>query len=235
MTLLEPCLIPCQRGAVSEDKSPSNSIEDLADSEGGDLESAMKEAIDAVEAREAPVEAAKPSISDAIIESMIVAKKELEEGLEQTKKECEHLRAKWLRSVADIENYKKRAAREREDTVKYGNERLLKDFLPIIDDLELGLEAAERVDDKEKAADQLTDGVRMVVKKFIGQLGKHGVSTFDSKGETFDPNLHEAVQQVNSDTDAGRVSQQLQRGFKLQERLLRPAMVVVSLGPAKES
>ncbi len=221
---------------MSEDKSPSNSIEDLADSEGGDLESAMKEAIDAVEAREAPAkDASKPSASDAIMEAMIAAKKELEEGLEQTKKECEHLRAKWLRSVADIENYKKRAARERQDTVKYGNERLLKDFLPIIDDLELGLSAAERVDDKEKAADQLTDGVRMVVKKFIAQLEKHGVTTFDAEGEVFDPNLHEAVQQVNADMDAGKVSQQLQRGFKLQERLLRPSMVVVSLGPAKES
>lgn len=238
-------------GPVSEDKRTSNTpaedsdaapadtgaeakAEEAGSAASPDLESAMKEAMEAVEAREGggkPAEAPK-SASDAVTESLIAAKKELEQVLEQTKKETEHLRSKWLRAAADLENYKKRAIREREETVKYGNERLLKDFLPVIDDLELAVGAAERADDKEKAADQLAEGTRLVLKKFVSQLEKHNVTTFEAVGETFDPNLHEAVQQMNSEMEAGKVFQQLQRGFKIAERLLRPAMVVVSLGPA---
>ncbi len=218
------------------EKSPSNEVEDLAEGDGVDLESAMKDAVEAVEAREAPATppAAKPSAADAVTEALIASKKEMEEVLEQTKKEAEHLREKWMRSAADIANYKKRVAREREETVKFANERLLKDFLPIIDDLELAVDAASRVEDKEKAADQLTDGMKLVLKKFMSQLGKHNVTPFDSVGEGFDPNLHEAVQQMHGEVEQGKVSQQLQRGFKLQDRLLRPAMVVVSLGPAAD-
>ncbi len=96
------------------------------------------------------------------------------------------------------------------------------------------MDAASRVEDKEKAADQLTDGMKLVLKKFMSQLGKHNVTPFDSVGEGFDPNLHEAVQQMHGEIEQGKVSQQLQRGFKLQDRLLRPAMVVVSLGPAAD-
>lgn len=215
---------------MPEDKSAAESVEELAATEETDLESAMQEAVAAVEAREAP-HPAKPSAGDAITEALIAAKKELEEVLAQTKKEAEHMRERWLRAAADFENYKKRAAREREETVKYGNERLLKDFLPVMDDLELALDAAARVEDKQKAADQLMEGVRLVTKKFVSQLEKHGVATFESVGEPFDPNLHEAVQQEYGDMEAGKVVRQLQRGFKLNERLLRPSMVVVSLGP----
>jgi molecular chaperone GrpE len=214
---------------VPEDKSVPETAAELAGAGETDLESAMQEAMAAVEAREAPA-APKPSAQDAVTEALIAAKKELESVLAQTQKEAEHMRERWLRAAADFENYKKRAAREREETVKYGNERLLKDFLPVVDDLELALDAAGRVDDKERAADQLMEGIRLVVKKFVGQLEKHGVATYDAMGEAFDPNLHEAVQQEHGDMDAGKVVRQLQRGFKLNERLLRPAMVVVSLG-----
>ena len=219
---------------MPEDKSAPESVEELADAQATDLESAMQEAVAAVERREPPAPP-KTSANDAITEALIAAKKELEDVLGQTKKEAEHMRERWLRAAADFENYKKRAAREREETVKYGNERLLKDFLPVMDDLELALDAAARVDDKQKAADQLMEGVRLVTKKFIGQLEKHGVSTYEATGEPFDPNLHEAVQQEHGAMEAGRVVRQLQRGFKLNERLLRPSMVVVSLGPQAKS
>ena len=218
---------------MPEDKSPEEASVSVETSDDSDLASAMQEAVEAVEAREAPAGDKKPSANDVVTEALIAAKKELEDVLGQTKKEAEHLRGKWLRTAADFENYKKRTAREREDTVKYGNEKVLKDFLPLIDDMELAVDAASRVDDKEKAADQLMDGVRLVLKKFIGQLEKNQVTTFDSVGEAFDPTVHEAVQQMHSDLEAGKVVTQLQRGFKLNERLLRPAMVVVSLGPAK--
>lgn len=221
--------------AVPEDKStPEEGAE--AASAPTDLESAMQEAVESMERREGGGAAAKddkPSAQDAITEALIKAKNELEEAHEQTKKEVDRLRERWMRAAADLENYKKRAAREREETAKFANERLLKDFLPIIDDMELAVAATKQVEDKEKAADQLMSGVELVLKKFVGQLEKHQVSTFEAVGEPFDPALHEAVQQEHTELDAGKVTRQLQRGFKLNERLLRPAMVVVSLGPEK--
>ena len=220
---------------MPEDKSTPQETAEGAEA-STDLESAMKEAVEAVERHESDTveaEAPRPSAQDAVTEALIQAKKELEEAHEQTKKEMERLRERWMRAAADLENYKKRAAREREDTAKFSNERLLKDFLPIIDDMELAVAAAKSVEDKEKAADQLMGGVELVLKKFVTQLEKHHVTTFEAVGEAFDPALHEAVQQEHTDLEAGKVTRQLQRGFKLSERLLRPAMVVVSLGPEK--
>jgi molecular chaperone GrpE len=219
---------------VSDDKkSPVPDAESGGPAPGNDLEKAMKEAIASVEARErgdAPAAAAAPSAAEAITESLLRARKELEEALEQTKKEAQSFHERWLRSAADMENYRKRAMREQDDIRKFGSERLLKDFLPPIDDLERAVAALEGADVGE-AGGKLVEGVRMVHRKFLGQLEKHGVTTFEAVGKAFDPGQHEAVQQVNADAPAGTVVTQLQRGFLLHERLLRPALVVVSLGP----
>ncbi len=200
------------------------------------IEEAMAEAVAAVEAREQPSEkqAAGKDASEAITESLIAAKKELEQALEQTKKEAGNMRDRWMRSAADLENYRKRAAREREDAVKFGTEKLLRDFLPIVDDLDRALQMVSG--DSEGPAKQLVEGMVMVQKKVLSQLKKNGAEAFSSQGETFDPAKHEAVQQAYSpEFEAGLVMQELQRGFMLHDRLLRPAMVVVSLGaePAK--
>jgi molecular chaperone GrpE len=225
-----------------------------------DLSKAMADAVRAVEARErgasgdlpapedeattddmpsdAPQASAKPdkpegkSANDAVTEALIKAKHELESVLEQTQTEAKSLRDKWLRAAADLENYKKRAQKERDEVVKFGNERLLKDFLPVIDDLDRVV-STSGVTSSEQQAQALIEGTKLVLKKFFDQLEKHGVVTFKSEGETFDPNLHEAVQQVHSDLPAGKVVTQLQRGYQLSGRLLRPALVTVSLGPAK--
>ncbi|MCK6549432.1 nucleotide exchange factor GrpE [Myxococcota bacterium] len=204
-----------------------------------DLDQAMAEAVRAVEARERgedPVAAAaKPepeparSASEAVTESLIKAKRELEQVLEQTQTEAKSLRDKWLRAAADLDNYKKRAAKEREEVQKFGNERLLKDFLPIIDDLDRVVSSAKPGDAQNQA---FVDGVRLVLKKFIDQLEKHGVTTFATEGQPFDPNQQEAVQQVSSELPPGTVVTQLQRGYLLGGRLLRPALVTVSVGPA---
>ncbi len=213
----------------------SEEKDQAGDSEADDaIQDAMAEAVASMEAREGgdpKDENAKPSAADAVTEALINAKKELEEVLEQTQKEAASFREKWLRAAADLENYRKRAARERDDVTKFGNEKLLKDFLPIVDDLERTVEVVAQ-SQKEGDDTQLIDGVRLVLKKFLSQLEKNGVTTFDSVGETFDPAKHEAVQQVNADRPQGQVDTQLQRGFMINERLLRPAMVVVSLGPA---
>ncbi len=179
-------------------------------------------AVDRAAAGEAPQEEV------ATEEGLIKARQELDQVIDQTRKEAEGFREKWLRAAADLENFRKRAQREREDTLKFGNEKLLRDFLPLLDDLE------RAIDMSVKAAGEnatLLDGVRLVHKKFLSQLEKHGVQTFEAVGEVFDPAKHEAVQQNYGDQPAGTVMVQLQRGFMLNERLLRPSMVVVSLGP----
>lgn len=228
--------------------------------EGGSdaLEKAMQEAVEAVEKREGPpsdapleVEAGDDSDEDevevrlgddgpapkktdasaAVTEALIKAKNELEGVLEQTRNEVTKMRDKWLRSAADLQNYKKRAARERDEVVKFANERMLKDILPVLDDLDRTLEVVAQGGGEADVA-TLVDGVKLVHKKFLGQLEKHNVTTFESMGEPFDPGQHEAVTQMPStEAPAGCVAAEVRRGFFLSGRLLRPAMVAVSLGP----
>jgi molecular chaperone GrpE len=208
------------------------------------LKKAMADALRSAEEREASepgrrpvedsadeVEVEKPTrgANEAITESLLKAKNELQEVLKQTQTEAQSMRDKWLRAAADLENYRKRAQKERDEVVKFGNERLLKDFLPVVDDLERVVSSAQKasIDPQSQA---VIDGVRLVAKKFLDQLEKHGVTSFDSQGIAFDPNLHEAVQQVASAQPMGTVVDQLQRGFMIGGRLLRPALVTVSLG-----
>lgn len=183
-----------------------------------------------VEGGEASDEPKSRGAGEAVTEALIGAKKELEDVLDQTQKEATSFRERWMRAAADLENYKKRASKEREEVQKFGNERLLKDLLPVLDDLDRAIEMIPA--EADKAEMQLLDGVKLVRKKFLGQLEKHGVTTFDSRGEAFDPAQHEAVQQVHSEHPAGAVATELQRGFMINGRLLRPAMVTVSLGPS---
>ncbi len=187
----------------------------------------MAEAVASVEARER-----KGSAGEAVTEALIEAKKELESALQQTQKEAESFREKWLRAAADLENYRKRAQREREDVEKFANEKLLKDLLPVLDDLDRALGMIGPNPPPEVV--QVVDGMRLVQKKFVASLEKHGVTTFDSVGTSFDPALHEAVQQTHADVPPGSVAHELQRGFLISGRLLRPAMVTVSLGPSKD-
>jgi molecular chaperone GrpE len=209
---------------------------------GSDLDRAMADAVRSMEQREGSDpgrkraedgsdegEAEKPrAAGEAITESLLKAKNELQEVLKQTQTEAQSLRDKWLRAAADLDNYRKRAAKEREDVVKFGNERLLKDFLPVIDDLDRVVASAKNTNDP------VVEGVRLVLKKFLDQVEKHGVGSFDTEGKAFDPNLHEAVQQVASEKPMGTVVNQLQRGYTLGGRLLRPALVTVSMGPSSE-
>lgn len=161
------------------------------------------------------------------------AREGLEAQLEVAQREAADLKEKWLRAAADLENYRKRAAKEREDIQKFAIERLLRDFLPVYDDLERAV-GALKVETEDES--HLRQGLDLVRKKFIQQLEKHGVEGFDSVGEGFDPNHHDAIQQAHSnEVEAGRILEELQRGFMLHGRLLRPAMVVVSLGPEQKA
>jgi len=163
---------------------------------------------------------------------LATARESLQEQLEAAQREAAEIRDRFLRAAADLENFRKRASKEREEIQKFANERLLRDFLPVYDDLERAMSALD--EDASPAAAKVKDGVELVRKKFIQQMERHGVEAFDSRGETFDPARHDAIQQAHSnEVEAGLILDELQRGFLLHGRLLRPAMVVVSLGPAK--
>ncbi len=134
-----------------------------------------------------------------------------------------------LRSAADLENFRKRALKEKDELQKFGIEKLLKDFLPILDNLERALEHAKSSGDFES----LRQGVAITHKLFGDTLARHGVKTFASVGKAFDPHLHEALQQVETkELPPNHVLSEIIRGYNLHDRLARPALVVVSRAPA---
>jgi molecular chaperone GrpE len=134
-----------------------------------------------------------------------------------------------LRSQADFENYKKRAAREKDDAVKYANSSLLQRLVSILDNFELGLAAAKA----EGAQSPIYSGMVLVQKQLNDLLEENGLQAIEAEGKKFDPNLHEAIAHERSDAPEETVIRQARRGYRLKDRLLRPARVVVSSGPAK--
>ena len=152
----------------------------------------------------------------------------------QPEDDCEGLQADLdrfrdlaLRSQADFENYKKRSAREKEEAIKYANSSLLEKLIAIVDNFELGLEAARAEGEKSP----IFSGMSMVLKQIMDFLADSGLQPIDAAGQKFDPNLHEAIAHEPSREFAeGTVIRQTRRGYKLKDRLLRPSSVVVSSG-----
>lgn len=134
-----------------------------------------------------------------------------------------------LRSQADFDNYKKRAAREKEDAVKYANSSLLQRLVSILDNFELGLAAAKT----ESEHSPIYSGMVLVQKQLNDLLEENGLQAIEAEGKKFDPNLHEAIAHEPSQSPEGTVIRQARRGYRFKDRLLRPARVVVSSGPAK--
>jgi len=134
-----------------------------------------------------------------------------------------------LRSQADFDNYKKRAAREKEAAIKYANSSLLERLVAIVDNFELGLAAAK--DEGEQSP--VYSGMSMVLKQLTDFLADNGLQPIDAEGQKFDPNLHEAIaHEPNESVPEGIVLRQMRRGYRLKDRLLRPSSVVVSSGAA---
>jgi molecular chaperone GrpE len=157
------------------------------------------------------------------------------EQLEALQAEAARARENWdrlLRVTADFENFKKRAARERQDAVKYANESLIQKLLPVLDNFEMA-EAATQATDGD-GLESLQAGIAMVHQQIKSTLLEAGLEEVDATGQPFDPNLHEAVsQQESTEVPEGHVVQQLRKGYKLKDRLLRPASVVVAKHPAQ--
>ncbi len=135
-----------------------------------------------------------------------------------------------LRSQADFDNYKKRAAREKEEAIKYANASLLERLIAIVDNFELGLTAARG----EGEGSPIYSGMSMVFKQLSDFLADNGLQPIDAEGQKFDPNLHEAIaHEPSANVPEGTVIRQTRRGYKLKDRLLRPSSVVVSSGAPK--
>jgi molecular chaperone GrpE len=136
-----------------------------------------------------------------------------------------------LRLTADFENFKKRAAREKQEAIKYANENVLQKLVPVLDNFDMALSATQTA--QGDAVQSLQTGINMIHQQLKSALVESGLEEVDSTGKTFDPNLHEAVsQKETSDVPEGQVVQQLRKGYKFRDRLLRPATVIVAKHPA---
>ena len=166
----------------------------------------------------------------ATVEAGNITPEQLDELKQRAAKADEHYE-RLLRSTADFENFKKRAAREKQEAIKFANESLLQKVIPVLDNFDMAQSAAQTA--QGEAVQSLQTGVNMIHQQLKNVLTEFGLEEIDATGQPFDPNLHEAVSQQETDQyPEGQVVQQLRKGYKLRERLLRPASVVVAKKPA---
>ncbi|MDT3779697.1 nucleotide exchange factor GrpE [Nitrospira sp. MA-1] len=147
------------------------------------------------------------------------------ESGETPEEELQISQDKFLRLAAEFENYKRRAQRDQSDSIRFGNESLLKNLLPIIDNLERAIQCAKDTG----TSGPLLEGVELTHKQFLETVGKVGVRQLCTTGNSFDPAIHQAVTQVESEgVDPNTVIEEFQKGYLLHDRILRPAMVSVA-------
>lgn len=176
-------------------------------------ESVLDEALKSVEKRE-PKSAAHAKADEKI--------GELEAALQGKTEEAAQFKDKYLRAVADLENFRKRALKEKDEARQYGAENLLRDLLVVLDNMERAVDAAGDLE-------QIKQGVKMTHDQFKQILRQHGVVVVEAAGSPFDPAHHEAVAHIEtSEHPPGTVMQEHRRGYKFRERLLRPSMVSVA-------
>ena len=181
--------------------------------------------IDSEFGAEEPARESAPLGNEAPVEAQLAS---LREQLEAKEQEAKNNYDRYLRQVAEAENFKKRNARERDDAIRFTNEALLKDLLPIIDNLERAIAHAAGSND----GSSLVAGVEMILKGFLDVLNKFGVSPISALGQPFDPAKHEAMAQVESvEHQPNIVINELHRGYMFRDRLLRPTLVSVSKAP----
>ena len=155
----------------------------------------------------------------------------LMQQLQDKEKEAAENYDKYVRAVAELENYKKRAVRDRADSLKYGQENLIRDILPLVDSLDRAMEHACNSNDFEA----FKAGLQLIQNQLNGCLGKQGVEPIEAIGRDFDPNVHQAVLQVESPEHGhNQVVEEFEKGYLLNGRLLRPSKVSVCRLPAKQ-
>jgi len=167
---------------------------------------------------------------EATADSAEVIEPEVLEGKPDAGSELTRMRDQLLRTAADFDNFRKRARREQDEAKRGGQQQVLKDLLPVFDNLERAAQHADSANDAKTVA----DGVRMVLKQFDTTLDRMGIKRIPTVGLPFDPAVHEAIQHVESaDHPAGVILHEVQGGYMMGNQLVRAAMVVVSKGPAQ--
>ncbi|NMB74882.1 MAG: nucleotide exchange factor GrpE [Myxococcales bacterium] len=160
------------------------------------------------------------------------SREELHQTIEKLREEAKAARERMLRIAADADNTRKRALRERDEGIRYGNEELLRELLPVADNLERSLSAISN-DGANQNATAVRKGVEMIYDQLQALLKKFQVEGFSALGQPFDPNLHEAISRVEcADRAPGTVLSEIHRGYRYRDRLLRPALVTVACAPA---
>ena len=164
------------------------------------------------------------------LETATVTPEQLEELKERAAKADEHWE-RLLRTTADFDNFKKRAAREKSEAIKFANEGLIEKLIPVLDNFDMARSATQT--SQADAVESLQTGINMIYQQLKRALADIGLEEVEADGKPFDPNFHEAVsQKETAEVPEGQVVQQLRKGYKLRDRLLRPASVVVAKHPA---
>ena len=172
----------------------------------------------------------EPASAEASDPASTEQPKSPEQLLEEARAEAAKMKEQWVRTAADFDNFRRRARKEVDDARKAGKEDMLKDFLPVFDNLERAMLSAQRATEVKP----VTDGLTMILKQFVDTIGRAGITKVPTKGAIFDPTVHEAIQQVESDEAPGTVVAEVQAGYTYGDRLVRAAMVVVAKPKAKE-
>ncbi len=189
-----------------------------------------------------------PDITENLAEKEIkeedstIAETEQAKNVEKIGKELSELKDKYLRLYADFENYKRTVAKEKEELIKYSNEELMKELLTVIDHLELALQHSSHsgiphvVSYNNKASTALTEGVEMTLKELKTTLEKFGLVSIEALGKPFDPFLHHAMAQIESEeSEENKVVTEFRKGYMLRDRVLRAGLVGVSKKPPQKT
>src|SRR3989441_8978735 len=175
-----------------------------------------------------PTERREPATGDPAETSASPPRQSVEEQLSKAKEEAQKFRDNWHRAEADFQNYKRRTEQEREELRRFGNVSIIINLLPVLDDFERAFASL----DSHLAGLSWFDGMLLIYRKLRQLLENAGVKPIETEGQAFDPRFHEAVAHVEG--EEGKVISEVQRGYKLHDRVLRPAMVVVGKGKPQE-
>ncbi|HEX3889279.1 MAG TPA: nucleotide exchange factor GrpE [Verrucomicrobiae bacterium] len=167
-------------------------------------------------------------------ETLVAVPTKTEQKIADLEEQVAKAKDNWIRTAADFENFKKRAARERTEATQFANAALLQKLLPILDNFEMAQVAAQSA--QGDSLESLQSGVAMIQQQLKTILADSGLEEINAGGKLFDPTLHEAVsQQETAEVPENHVLQQIRKGYKLRDRLLRPAAVIVAKNPAANS
>lgn len=210
-----------EKTAVMDDDLQAEREEQVEIDDDGnddDVEGVMRDAVAAVE----QVKGRKETAAEAAAEAAA-------EEVEKLRQEVDELRDRSVRTLAELDNFRKRAEREKQEIRRYALLEPMRDFLDVVDNLERAMAASGSFED-------LKTGVEMILRQMQDLLRQHGVERVEAEGQPFDPNLHEAVTRVeDSDVELPQVMRELQRGYVIHDRLLRPARVQVAVPVEEES